>query len=223
MDTMHIKTQTNIYSVLWPFLTPARAMDNLYVFWFYFFLVLVVAVTVVSYCCFPLNTRPNVKVQQVRQDPRMELRHWIYFMAILLGGFLILSASMLQVQEFLLFSDLGATQAYHHFGFVFGGLFVVTHSVMLISRCRHPCQPLAQPVHAGICSVGICFVSVFLIAVVIHTARNAPTQRMFIGSVVAAIVTMLLVLLYRLGALCHYGRKNFEKSLYTLNACPVCR
>jgi hypothetical protein len=194
----------------------------------YFFIGLLVAVTILSYWFWPLSNN-SLRSYNVVGDKGegLQARHVIYFTAILLGGLLILSAWFLHTnEEFeLKEGDRCFTDSYIHFGFVLGGLLMVTHIIMLIIRCRHPQNPLARPVHAGICSVFIFFMSMFLLAVVISTAYRQKIDQAwdFITCVVTAIVTMLLVLLYRLHAICFYGRDEFYKSLTTAKSCPMCR
>jgi hypothetical protein len=190
----------------------------------YVFIATALVITLVSYYIWPLRDQTRyTKVQE--GTAHFEVRHVIYFMAIMLGGILVISAGILLLDyDFFLWDSPCITTAYFHFGFAFGGLLFVVHSVALYVRCRHPGTPIARPPHAVICSIGILVVITGMVVLIVKmdSSNNTWVRFSFRICLVASIATMLFVLLYRLTACFKYG-KNFSKSLYTDTSCPMCK
>jgi hypothetical protein len=182
----------------------------------YFFIFVVVVLTVWSYQTWPLDLNNTNKTKLgILRDP---VRQVIYFMAILLGVLFIWSASVLHSKKNKIELNSCVTLGYIHFGYVFGGLLVMTHSVLLVFRYRSPQTPLARPIHVGFCSVGIVVVTLCLITVMVHTSGDNSGLFKLLGT--AAVVTMCLVLLYRAHVLYLTGKNGFGQSLFTYSVCP---
>jgi uncharacterized membrane protein len=183
----------------------------------YIFILTVLAITFMSYLVWRVDMKSKDKHTNKIQ-PKCEVRHVIYFMGIILGGLFILSAWILN-SDTSSFYNVCVEKFYIHFGFSFGGLLLLTHSIALYVRCRNPSTPIAKPAQVIICSIGILVVTTGLVMVIVNTFSKAHTLSWIL---ILATLTMLVVLLYRLHAFCKYGKK-FETSLFTKAACPMCR